>query len=336
MSLQEKLYELRKKSGWSQEELAEKCSVSRQSVSKWESGLSVPELDKILLLSKLFGVTTDYLINDECITSEFSEKEEKNENDEKEIPLSMQQAEEFIKLRFNWIHKFSLAVSMCIVSPVIMFILFGLSEGRIIGMSEDQVGIIGLVIALFFIAPAVAVFITYGNSTKKYSFLDEKTIKTDKSIINMAQNAKESLSASYNRKIVTGVLMCILAGGIVLFSSVIEEFNSHLEYTVFFFVAIAICIVAYAVYILVSANMQMSTYNRLLQENDFSPENKKAEKLIQHIGSIYWVIVTAIYLAYSFITFEWHRTWIIWPVAGVLFAAISAGCNTFTNFKDGN
>ena len=72
----------------------------------------------------------------------------------------MQQAEEFIKLRFNWIHKFSLAVSMCIVSPVIMFILFGLSEGRIIGMSEDQVGIIGLVIALFFIAPAVAVFIT--------------------------------------------------------------------------------------------------------------------------------------------------------------------------------
>ena len=89
MSILEKLYELRKKSGWSQEELAEKCSVSRQSVSKWESGLSVPELDKILLLSKLFGVTTDYLINDECITSEFSEKEENNEKDEKKISLSM-------------------------------------------------------------------------------------------------------------------------------------------------------------------------------------------------------------------------------------------------------
>lgn len=336
MSLQEKLYELRKKSGWSQEELAEKCSVSRQSVSKWESGLSVPELDKILLLSKLFGVTTDYLINDECITSEFSEKEENNEKDEKKISLSMQQAEEFIKLRFNWIHKFSLAVSMCIVSPVIMFILFGLYEGGIIGISEDLLGIIGLIIALFFIAPAVAVFITYGNSTKKYSFLDEKTIKAERAIINMAQNAKESLSASYNRKIVTGVLMCILAGGIVLFSGAIEEFNSRLEYAVFFAIAIAICIVAYAVYIFVSANMQMSTYNRLLQENDFTPENKKAEKLVSHIGSIYWVIVTAIYLAYSFITFEWHRSWIIWPVAGVLFAAISAGCNTFTNFKNEN
>ena len=170
-------------------------------------------------------------------------------------------------------------------------------------MSEDLAGIIGLVIALFFIAPAVAVFITYGNTTKKYSFLDEKTIKAEKAIINMAQNAKEDLSSSYNRKIVTGVLMCILAGGIVLFSGAIEEFNSRLEYAVFFAIAIAICIIAYAVYIFVSANMQMSTYNRLLQENDFTPENKKAEKLVSHIGSIYWVIITAIYLAYSFITF---------------------------------
>ena len=59
MILAEKISEERKKNGWSQEELAEKLSVSRQSVSKWESGQSVPDLNRILELGRIFGVTTD-------------------------------------------------------------------------------------------------------------------------------------------------------------------------------------------------------------------------------------------------------------------------------------
>ena len=65
MILADKIIELRKKNGWSQEELAEKVGVSRQSVSKWEGALSVPDLDKILLMSQIFGVSTDYLLKDE-------------------------------------------------------------------------------------------------------------------------------------------------------------------------------------------------------------------------------------------------------------------------------
>ena len=57
--LSEKIINLRKSRGWSQEELAERLDVSRQSVSKWESGVSNPELDKIVAMSTLFGVTTD-------------------------------------------------------------------------------------------------------------------------------------------------------------------------------------------------------------------------------------------------------------------------------------
>ena len=58
MLLSEKILTLRKKNGWSQEELAEKCGVSRQSISKWEGNLSTPELSKIVLLSELFQVST--------------------------------------------------------------------------------------------------------------------------------------------------------------------------------------------------------------------------------------------------------------------------------------
>ena len=66
MILAEKIVKLRKEQGWSQEELAVRLNVSRQSVSKWESMASMPDLDKILNMSELFGVNTDYLLKDEA------------------------------------------------------------------------------------------------------------------------------------------------------------------------------------------------------------------------------------------------------------------------------
>ena len=64
MNLNQKISQLRNDNNWSQEELAEKLNVSRQSVSKWESGQAKPDLDKIIALSNIFDVSTDYLLKD--------------------------------------------------------------------------------------------------------------------------------------------------------------------------------------------------------------------------------------------------------------------------------
>ena len=76
MKLAEKIMKHRKKKGWSQEELAEHLNISRQSVSKWQSGASVPDLDKILRLSEIFKVSTDYLLKDEIEEEENKEESE--------------------------------------------------------------------------------------------------------------------------------------------------------------------------------------------------------------------------------------------------------------------
>ena len=73
MILAEKIMEERKKNGWSQEELAEKLSVSRQAVSKWESAQSIPDLQRVIQLSEILGVSTDYLLKDECETPQLIE-----------------------------------------------------------------------------------------------------------------------------------------------------------------------------------------------------------------------------------------------------------------------
>ena len=69
MILADKIVENRKKYGWSQEELADKLGVSRQSVSKWESAQAVPDMKKIVQMSKVFGVSTDYLLRDDIETA---------------------------------------------------------------------------------------------------------------------------------------------------------------------------------------------------------------------------------------------------------------------------
>ncbi len=88
MKLNEKIYECRKKSGMSQEALAEKAGVSRQAISKWEIGTAVPELGNIVVLSEIFGVTTDWLLKDDAEESSESDPDESTStnSDEQENP----------------------------------------------------------------------------------------------------------------------------------------------------------------------------------------------------------------------------------------------------------
>lgn len=75
MTFSEKLYKLRKKSGLSQEQLAEQLSVSRQAISKWESGQSVPESEKLIVISNYFNVSLDYLLKDNDLNQITSEND---------------------------------------------------------------------------------------------------------------------------------------------------------------------------------------------------------------------------------------------------------------------
>ena len=74
MILADKIVTLRKKAGWSQEELAQQLNVTRQSVSKWEGAQSIPDMEKILQMSRIFGVTIDFLLKDEMETAEAAPK----------------------------------------------------------------------------------------------------------------------------------------------------------------------------------------------------------------------------------------------------------------------
>ncbi len=90
-----KLIQLRKKNGWSQEELAEQMDVTRQSVSKWESAQSIPDYEKMIRLSHLLGVSIDYLLKDEMEEEEFSVSAEEESSLRR---VSMEEANAFLSI----------------------------------------------------------------------------------------------------------------------------------------------------------------------------------------------------------------------------------------------
>ena len=178
MILAEKIMEERKKNGWSQEELAEKLSVSRQAVSKWESAQSIPDLQRVIQLSEIFGVSTDYLLKDECETPQLIEGVEPSNKDFPLKKVSMEEANDFMEIRKKNAPKIAAAVAACIVSPSVLIFLAGLSEAQIGNISEGVAASVGLVCLLGFVAAAVFTFISCGMQTKRFEFLENECFET--------------------------------------------------------------------------------------------------------------------------------------------------------------
>lgn len=320
MILADKIIELRKKNGWSQEELAEKVGVSRQSVSKWEGALSVPDLDKILLMSQIFGVSTDYLLKDELGEPEYTET--KNAPSAEETPLrrvSMEEAASFLEVKKQTAPKIALAVFLCIVSPIVLILMGGLSDRKLIGMSESAAGGIGLITLIVLVAAAVALFIICGAKTEKYEYLEKEPIELEYGVSGMVKERQSRMSEAHTRDTVLGICLCVLSV-VPLFAGM---FTENEIYAVMGICAL-LFMVACGVLVLIRSGILWESTQKLLQEGDYTVAEKEMSKKIAPIVTAYWLLATVGYLAWSFWTDGWDRTWIVWPVTGVLFGAIMA------------
>lgn len=306
MILADKIIEERKKNGWSQEELANKLGVSRQAVSKWESSGSIPDLQRILQMSELFGVTTDYLLKDEI------EEEPLNEYVEtKTIKVSMEEANQYLDMKSRGSRIVANATSLCILSPVPLIVL-----GK---MTEDHTLVgFGLVFLLILVAIAVYLFVNYGLHESHMQHLEKESFETEYGVSGMVRERREQFEPTFTRNIAIGVVLCILSVIPTIMAGVmeVEDCMSGIS------VGLLLIIISIGVNILIRAGMIKSSYDTLLQEGEYTIEEKHLKKKTDAFLGAYWRLIVAIYLGWSFWTNNWEFTWIIWPVAGVLYAAV--------------
>lgn len=332
MILADKIIALRKKNGWTQEELAEKVNVSRQSVSKWEGTQSVPDLGKILQLAEVFGVSTDYLLKDSLEEEEYVEPSvtdyvEKTEGTQARW-VSMEDANAFLKVKESTSKKIALGVALCILSPACLLLLGAMSEMGLYGISENLAGGLGLTVLLLLVAVSVAIFVISGSKTEEFAYLETEEFETEYGVSGMVKERQKQFKDRYTRANVLGVTLCILAA-IPMFAGnmIAEQDPTTEELFMTGMLTVLFILVAVGVYLFVRVGIQWESMQKLLQQGEYTKRKKTQRKrsCSKKIGPVYWPVVTAIYLMCLFLITPKHYndySWVIWPVAGVLYVAI--------------
>lgn len=318
MILADKIIRLRKKNGWSQEELADKMNVSRQAVSKWEAAQTTPDLEKILQLGNLFGVTTDYLLKDELVDEEFVEGV-----DETPIrKISLAEANDYLEQRKNASVQIAIATLLCIISPILLFLLLAFSECTSIPITENLAVGIGMVALFSLVTIAVVIYIRVGFKNAPYEFLEKEPFETEYGVTGLAREKQKTYRNTYIKYNIFGTCACILSPVPLICAAL-----SGKGLLVMIMLCVTLLTVAIGVMFFIVAGVRWASMQKLLKEGEFSEKGKQKNKIIEAIGTVYWLLATAIYLGWSFLTSDWHITWVIWPIAGVLFAVVELVCN---------
>ena len=225
MIFADKLIALRKKAGWSQEELAQQLNVSRQSVSKWEGAQSVPDLDKIVQLSRIFGVSTDYLLKDEL---EEQEPAPSLPEQPQRRRVSMEEASRYLELRRAAAPRLALATFLCVVSPIALILLGGLSEYTA-HITENAAAGIGLSVLIVLVAAAVGNFLTCGVKAKAFSFLETEPFETEYGVSGMVRQRQQDFQPTANRLNMIGTILCIMSVLPLFLGEVPFQLGSHVH-----------------------------------------------------------------------------------------------------------
>ena len=317
MILADKIIDQRKKNGWSQEELAEQLGVSRQTVSKWEGAQSVPDMGRVVQLSTLFGVSTDYLLKDDM---ELPEPTAGAQPDAPERSLSMEEANEFLRVKAVNARCVALGVLLCVLSPVCLILLGGAQSYGLLGLSEAQTMGLGLAVLLLMVGGAVALFVTSAVRVSPYAWLEEESVDTLYGVDGMVKERREQYRPSFTLQLTLGIVLCVLSA-VPIFLSVMlygeQEGFAHV-----LAVALTLALVAVGVWLIVRASTVWGGFQQLLEEGDYTRASKENKRKLAPFNGVYWGLVTAGYLAWSFLSNSWDRTWIVWPVAGVTYGAI--------------
>ena len=261
-------------------------------------------------------MTTDYLLKDEIEEMDPADAPESSEPSYMDLPVrkvTMEEAGEFLSFNEKFASLVSFGVMLCILSPVCLIGLACLQEEKIIKMTEKTAAMMGLLPLFVLIGIAVAIFIAMGLRSEQYKYFEEELIETEYGVTGMVKDRRAKYQAAHTRDMIIGVILCVMSAVPIFIVMMLTDDESSLA-------ALGVCVllvmVAVGVKIIANTAIIWEGMDKLLEEGDFTRQNKKTSKF----DGLYWIVVTAIFLTYSFITMDWGRSWIIWPVAGVLFA----------------
>lgn len=325
MTFSEKLVGLRRKAGLSQEELASRLEVSRQAVSKWESGQTLPDLERAAALSRLFGVSLDYLLKEELEAPE-APQPEPAAPPEPEKPLhrvSPEEARQVLELSRAAAQKMALATGLCIVSPTALILLAALSENSWFALGEAQAAGVGLCVLFVLVAAAVELFLRCGALTGAYAYLEKEPIEQEPGVEAWVRRQREAFWVEYHNGNIWGTVLCILSM-LPIFAAMVF---AGPDWSYALAMDLLLVLVAIGCVSFVRVGTPWAAMNKLLEEGDYTRERKALSGCLARLSGGYWLVITAVFLYCTFgPNGNWNPMdyWLVWAIGGVLYGALAA------------
>lgn len=295
MGFSENLQNLRKIKNMSQEQLAEKLEVSRQAVSKWESGNGYPETEKIIKICEIFDCSMDNLLKGKITTDTTGEKKK------------------YESLQNKFSKGIAFGVGIILLGTTILLYFAGLSAMAGTLELEEKYGIIGVTILLFCVLIALPIFITLG--------IQEENFKKKNPKLSNIYSAEEQ--ENFNKKFIVGIatgVSLILLGTIFLIflygMKMVSEESTIPVVILMAFVTIAVPILSYF-------GIQKDKYDIEKYNEKNSEGGKKREETSGKICGVIMLIATAIFLSLGFIFNLWKICWVVFPIGGILCGIVS-------------
>lgn len=242
---------------------------------------------------------------------------------ENRIAMDGEQVNQYLQTVQETSTRIGQGVAMCILAAVPLILLTGLGA---IGLDEKVAAAIGIGLLMLIIGAAVYLFIVNGMKTEKYEDLEKHPVSVNESVAAMIRGKQDQFRPIFARKIASGVLMIILGAGFLAVTGVLSRDGSPLPVMA---VIVLLGLVALAVYQFITVGMEQEAYQILLNTGDYTKSNRKGNEIMERYDSVYWTLVVVIYLVWSFTSFNWGFTWIVWPIAAVLYALLSALLGAF-------
>ncbi len=321
MSFPEKLIKLRKEKGMTQEELAFEIGVSRQSVSKWETGEAEPNVSALKAIAGVFDVTLDFLMKEDALPTFSAEPTIRK--------VTLQEAQSllsFSKKNSFWL---ALAAFLGILSPVCLIFLGGLSEYTNGSFTEGLASGIGMTVLLVFVAVAVSIFVVRETKNAPFTFFEKEEFEIERSVKALAEEKKAAYQNTYARNNALGVCLCILSLLPLFIGVMIDENND------FLLVSLTCCIFPIAglgVIFFIRGGVIWESFEKLLQCGEYSKKRKEISHARSTLSWIYWLVVIALFLSIAIPT-KYQYVGIIWVIAGVLYPAALAICDSVSKKK---
>lgn len=254
----------------------------------------------------------------------------KDNNSNSEYPtLEITDANTYLKDSKFSFFLISIGVSLCIIAGALLILLSTLIDENIIlsGFSENFLDAVIIVPLFILIVPAIALFIYSASKLEKYKFIEDGNFMLSSNSKLVFKNQYEKIKPKSIMAIIIGVCLCVISPLSIILGSIISDIASN------FGVVILLFIVGIATFLFINAGSLIETYKKLLQIDEYSVEKRKSNKIIGAVASVFWPIIICIYLFISFVYGNWHISWLIFPIAGILFGLFSAVCNIFSKTK---